>query len=95
MKVEKLLLIYKFTILGESNTKLIADMCESGKTSLKAGRNFARYTEEENKSFLLNWYRRNKIKIKDYKVYTDLTKAPKNKEGLPIIVKKVTKNVIN
>lgn len=93
MRIEKLLLIYKYTILGENNPKLIYDMFTGSKMTTKKGRNFARYTEQENKEFLLEWYKRNKIKMSDYKVCLDLNKAQVDKNGLPIIVRRVANDI--
>lgn len=87
MKTEKILLIYKYKILNNNNYKLALDIMYEGKYSNKKGRNFERYTDEENIEFLKEWKKRNKINLKDYKVCLDFKKAKLENE-IPVIVER-------
>ena len=80
----KLFLIYKFTILGESNDKLFQDIAEEGKLTENIGFEFKNATEQEQNKFLREWAKENYIKCSNY--ITIIDKKPKISEnGIPYI----------
>lgn len=93
---EKLLLIYKYELLGRDNDKLLGDMASNSKVSNEKGFNFATSSEDEIKTFLRNWAKENDIKSSEYRTLQENHKRKRkqklDKNGIPYIVYKIIKN---
>jgi len=83
---KKLFLIYVYTHLGESNTKMFDELVRH---EAKFEWEFNKHTEQENNEFLTKWKKENNIKLTEwYCMDQGNSKGKFDENGLPIIVER-------
>lgn len=88
LNYKKMLLIYVFEECKESNAKTF-DYFAQGKTP---NRDFSQFTNNENNKFLRDYFRKNNLKIRDFKVFEEFNKNGKQvleHKGVPVLVKRI------
>ena len=83
---KKMLLICIFVELGESNAKIF-DELNTHEKAFELG--FNDRTEEQNQKFLRNWFKEHNLKMKDFDVLPLRQCLDYDKNGTPIIVRRV------
>lgn len=84
-KLQKLLLIYIYTNLGESDVKMYNEVMTKSNTFEY---DFKAHTIDENKQYLAKWKRENNIKITEYKFYLSRNGLHFNEYGCPVFIQR-------